>query len=52
MTPATGAMWKFYTAPVDRTLAMPATGVTVPTLKIMDIKYVSASMKKSLVKIN
>ena len=49
--PATGAMWKLDTAPIDVTLTAPAVGISVPTLKIMDIKDVPASMKNNLVKI-
>lgn len=49
--PATGAMWKLDTAPIDVILSAPAVGVSEPTLKIMDIKDVPASMKNNLVKI-
>ena len=49
--PATGAMWKLDTPPIEVTLAMPSAGIKVPTLKIMDIKDVPSNMKNSLVKI-
>ena len=49
--PATGAMWKLDTPPIDVTLTKSTAVVMEPTLKIMDFKDVPESMKKSLVKI-
>jgi PEGA domain len=49
--PATGAMWKLDTPPINVTLAKSTASASEPTLKIMDIKDVPESMKLSLVKL-
>ena len=49
--PATGAMWKLSTPPIEVSLAKVNATASVPTLKIMDIKDIPESMKKGLVKI-
>ena len=49
--PATGAMWKLDTPPINVTLAKSTASSTEPTLKIIDIKDVPESMKLSLVKL-
>lgn len=49
--PATDAMWKLETLPINVTLYKSADNVIEPTLKIMDIKDVPESMKLSLVKL-
>ena len=50
--PATGAMWKLDTPPINVTLAKSSTTSIEPTLKIIDIKDVPDNLKLSLVKIN
>ncbi len=49
--PATGAMWKLDTPPINVTLAKSTGAILPPTLKIIDIKDVPQSMKSSLVKL-
>ncbi len=49
--PATGAMWKLSTPPIDVTLAKSISALSLPVLKIMDINDVPANMKNSLVEI-
>lgn len=49
--PATGAMWKLETPPINVTMNK-STAYAEPTLKIMDIKDVPESMKGQLVKVN
>jgi len=49
--PATGAMWKLDTPPVNVTLNKSTASTTVPTLKIVDIASVSPEMKEHLVRI-
>lgn len=49
--PATGAMWKLETAPLNVTLAKTAETATTPTLKVIDISDVPESAKGGLVKI-
>ena len=49
--PATGAMWKLDTPPVNVTLNQSSFTLTQPTLKNLDIKEPSHSMKGNLVKL-
>ena len=47
--PATGAMWKLDTEPINVTLNKSTTGTVTPTLKIMDLASVPQNMKAHLV---
>lgn len=49
--PATGAMWKLQTPPIYVTLDKLTETVTEPTLKIIDIKDVSESMKSNMIRL-
>lgn len=49
--PATGAMWKLDTPPINVTLAKSTAALNEPTLKIIDIKNVPENLKLSLVKL-
>lgn len=49
--PATGAMWKLDTPPINVTLYKSTTVQKEPTLKIMDIKDIPENLKSSLVEI-
>ena len=49
--PATGAMWKIDTPPINVTLNQSSFTLTQPTLKTLDIKEVPQSMKDDLVKL-
>lgn len=49
--PATGAMWKLDTPPINVTLNKSTASTETPTLKIIDIASVSQDMKQHLVRI-
>ena len=49
--PATGAMWKLDTPPINITLNKSVASTEVPTLKIIDFASVSQDMRKHLVRI-
>ncbi|HET7118706.1 MAG TPA: PEGA domain-containing protein [Hanamia sp.] len=49
--PATGAMWKLDTPPINITLNQSSFTLTQPKLKTLDIKEVPPSMKGNLVKL-
>ena len=49
--PASGAMWKLETPPINVTLAKSATIGEVPTLKIMDINSLPLNMRDKLVRV-
>jgi len=49
--PATGAMWKLDTPPINVTLSKSTASTATPTLKIMDIANVSQELKEHLVRI-
>jgi len=49
--PATGAMWKLDTPPLNVTLYKPSASNETPALKIIDIANVSEDMKQHLVRI-
>ena len=48
--PATGAMWKLDTPPINVTLSKP-TALVEPTLQILDVNTVSADVKARMVRI-
>jgi hypothetical protein len=48
--PATGAMWKLDTPPINVTLSKPTASVE-PTLQILDVNIVSADVKAHMVRI-
>jgi hypothetical protein len=49
--PATGAMWKLETPPININLAKSTSSVTEPSLKIMNINDVPQEMKAKLVQV-
>lgn len=49
--PATGAMWKLSTPPIDLDLEATKETTATPTLKILELKDVSPGLKESLVRI-
>lgn len=49
--PATGAMWKLDTPPINVTLGKSIASIETPTLKIMDIADIPQSMKDKLVRV-
>lgn len=49
--PASGAMWKLETPPINVTLGKSTTTSEVPTLKIMDIKSLPLNMRDKLVRV-
>ena len=49
--PATGAMWKLDTPPINVTLSKITASITTPTLKIIDIATLSTPLKHKLVRI-
>lgn len=49
--PATGAMWKLDTPPINVTLSKSTASIETPTLKIVDIATVPQDMKSKLVRI-
>lgn len=49
--PATGAMWKLDTPPINVTLSKSTASVETPTLKIVDIASIPQNMKEKLVRI-
>ncbi|MCR6720052.1 MAG: hypothetical protein NVV59_07060 [Chitinophagaceae bacterium] len=50
--PATGAMWKLETPPVNVTLHQSVATIEQPTLQIINIASLSDDMKQKLVRIN
>lgn len=50
--PATGAMWKLETPPVNVTLNKSTASTEHPSLQIIDIASLSNEMKQNLVRIN
>lgn len=49
--PATGAMWKLDTPPINVTLIKSTDVVKEPTLKIVDIKNITQEMREHLVRV-
>jgi hypothetical protein len=49
--PATGAMWKLDTPPINVTLNKSTASTDIPTLKIVDIASIPQDMKQHLVRI-
>ena len=49
--PATGAMWKLESSPINVTLNKSTTSIETPSLKIIDIASVPQNMKDKLVRI-
>ena len=49
--PATGAMWKLDTPPINVTLVKSTASIETPTLKIVDIASISNDMKDKLVRV-
>ena len=49
--PASGAMWKLDSPPIDVNLAKSTAALTEPTLRVIDVKDVTPEMKEHLVKI-
>ena len=49
--PATGAMWKLDTPPINVTLSKSTASIETPTLKIMDIATIPQSMKDKLIRV-
>ena len=49
--PATGAMWKLDTPPINVTLSKSTASTETPTLKIVDIASIPQSMKDKLVRV-
>jgi hypothetical protein len=50
--PATGAMWKLDTPPINVTLSKSTASTETPTLKIVDLASLPQNMKDKLVRIN
>ncbi len=49
--PATGAMWKLDTPPINVTLSKSTASTEIPTLKIVDIANIPQNMKDKLVRV-
>jgi len=49
--PATGAMWKLSTPPINVTLSKSTASTETPTLKIVDIASIPQNMKDKLVRV-
>lgn len=49
--PATGAMWKLDTPPINVTLSKSTASTEIPALKIIDIATINENMKEHLVRV-